>query len=457
MNMPSTVESFMKVNDTKQPFNFFKSLDIANINQEVENLHPSTHEFWENEEIRKELMNYLKEFSRNKRAYDKQTMQQVDATTKEYLRGEYEEIEVGFVDGLFELYKLRENISKTKAEIMSEGFTSSYKQKYGTNLFTNNITFRSSMIEYIMLEKRLELERQKRIEGSLLIYEYLILQHAAMKCILEKKYDTLMNAIIYEKFIAKFMKRRYSQHALVALVRSAMVLANQEFHLAFIVSRNNWRKKIQVIVKNKTEAEKRKLKEMQKPTKEAIKEQVSEELDEQLPGQVSELVVKSALKKSSKNKRKRSTKKKSLSYQGTTEQTVQNLESAEEVSGLTETGEIEETERTSSLPTNVSHDRTSEADTRGVFTIGTRGSFQNRGRGRRPFVRHTGEQDPYDMSIAPMNIYENQVLPIGIHNLSESFRPNLATIQVLSLGTKFIPKWKFEKRNHVFKYFNDFI
>ena len=196
---------------------------------------------------------------------------------------------------------------------------------------------------------------------------------------------------------------------------------------------------------------------MQKPTKEAIKEQVSEEMDEQLPGQVSELVVKSALKKSSKNKRKRSTKKKSLSTQGTTQQTVQNLESAEEVSGLTETGEIEETERTSRLPTNVSQDQTLEADTKGSFTIGTRGSFQNRGRGRRPFVRHTGEQDPYDMSIAPMNIYENQVLPIGIHNLSKSFRPNLATIRVLSLGTKFIPKWKFEKRNNMFKYFNDFI
>ena len=69
----------------------------------------------------------------------------------------------------------------------------------------------------------------------------------------------------------------------------------------------------------------------------------------------------------------------------------------------------------------------------------------------------TGENDPYDMSIAPMFIYENQVLPIGIHNLSKSFRPNLATIRVLSLGTKFIPKWKFEKRNNAFRFFNDFV
>ena len=32
----------------------------------------------------------------------------------------------------------------------------------------------------------------------------------------------------------------------------------------------------------------------------------------------------------------------------------------------------------------------------------------------------TGENDPYDMSIAPIFIYENQMLPIGIYNLSKS-------------------------------------
>ena len=74
-----------------------------------------------------------------------------------------------------------------------------------------------------------------------------------------------------------------------------------------------------------------------------------------------------------------------------------------------------------------------------------RGRGRGRGRGRRAFYRNTGENDPYDMSIAPLNLFENQVVPIGLHNLSKSFRPNISTIRVLSLGTKFIPKWKFEK------------
>ena len=41
-------------------------------------------------------MDFLKEFSRNKKAYDKQTMPEVDQTTKEYMRGEFEEFRSGF-------------------------------------------------------------------------------------------------------------------------------------------------------------------------------------------------------------------------------------------------------------------------------------------------------------------------------------------------------------------------
>ena len=59
-----------------------------------------------------------------------------------------------------------------------------------------------------------------------------------------------------------------------------------------------------------------------------------------------------------------------------------------------------------------------------------RGNGRGRGRGRRSFVRKTGESDPYDMSIAPLNIYENQVIPVGLQNLSKSFRPDLTTIRV---------------------------
>ena len=64
--------------------------------------------------------------------------------------------------------------------------------------------------------------------------------------------------------------------------------------------------------------------------------------------------------------------------------------------------------------------------------------------------------NPYGIDIAPLNIFENQVIPIGVHNLSKSFRPNMATIPVLSLGTKFIPKWRDTNIKNIFRKFGDF-
>ena len=78
-----------------------------------------------------------------------------------------------------------------------------------------------------------------------------------------------------------------------------------------------------------------------------------------------------------------------------------------------------------------------------------------RGAGR-PFVKPLGMNDPYGIDIAPLNIFENQVIPIGVHNLYKSFIPNMATISVLSLGTKFLPKWRDANLKQTSKNFGDF-
>ena len=77
--------------------------------------------------------------------------------------------------------------------------------------------------------------------------------------------------------------------------------------------------------------------------------------------------------------------------------------------------------------------------------------------GDHSLVRQTGESDSYDMPLESLNIYENQVIPVGLHNLSKSFRPNLSTILVLLSGTKFILKLKFKKRSNTLVFFKDFL
>ena len=43
---------------------------------------------------------------------------------------------------------------------------------------------------------------------------------------------------------------------------------------------------------------------------------------------------------------------------------------------------------------------------------------------RRNFTKQSGIFDAYCMNVAPLNIFENQVLPVGLHDISKSFRPN---------------------------------
>ena len=120
-------------------------------------------------------------------------------------------------------------------------------------------------------------------------------------------------------------------------------------------------------------------------------------------------------------------------------------------SGMNELGEI--VENSSSVPPYIplpganiqGTTNTQNAQTPAPNNAAIRGRGGGRGRGRRKFFRQTGESDTYDMSIAPLNIYENQVIPVGLHNLWKSFRPNLSTVRVLSLGTKFIPNGNSKK------------
>ena len=285
--MPKTVEGMMDINKEKVCFNFLKSLEIANINNETLLLHPSAHEFWEEEEIRTKLMEFLVGWSKNPIVYAKvnQKAQYQDEATsalKSNKQNEVEQIEVGFLDGLFEMYKLRNEIAMARAEIISTSSLQGYRHKFGTFLFNSFISFRSTTIDNLIHDKKKELDLYKRIEASRIAYDFFILQHATLKCVLEQKYDELINVTIHDKFIAQHLKRRHSQYTIVALTRSCAVLVNQELLQAFMVRKNNWLKKQKLDLKNKQEMQAKRLLKMQKPTALAIKEQVSVEVDEKL-------------------------------------------------------------------------------------------------------------------------------------------------------------------------------
>ena len=90
-------------------------------------------------------------WSRNPKAYVKKVLHAQDEATHALKSDDIEEneIELGFVDGLFELYKLRCDIEKARAEIMATKILSGYRHSFGAFLFNSFICFRSSTIEKI--------------------------------------------------------------------------------------------------------------------------------------------------------------------------------------------------------------------------------------------------------------------------------------------------------------------
>ena len=73
------------------------------------------HMFWHNKQIRSKFMDYLAVWSKNTVAYKKKSYYDQDSITrKEKEYSDDDIIEVGFVDGLFEMYKLRDEIRKAR-------------------------------------------------------------------------------------------------------------------------------------------------------------------------------------------------------------------------------------------------------------------------------------------------------------------------------------------------------
>ena len=106
----------------------------------MEMLHPSTHEFWDTEELRTKFMDYLAVWSKNSAANLKQGFHCKDSTTTaENFVDDEENIEVGFVDGLFEMFRLREEIKTARSEIIAESVISSYTHKFGSVLLETHL------------------------------------------------------------------------------------------------------------------------------------------------------------------------------------------------------------------------------------------------------------------------------------------------------------------------------
>ena len=146
----------MDINKNGVQLNFLKSLEINNINNEVGQLHPRTQEFWKEDYIWESLLDFQVSWSRNPQANVKKIINAQDDAARALKSDEKQEkeIELGFVDGLFQLYKLKDVTSKKPDQKLGlQKFYLAIVTDLDHFSFNSFICFRFSTIEDLTDEK----------------------------------------------------------------------------------------------------------------------------------------------------------------------------------------------------------------------------------------------------------------------------------------------------------------
>ena len=457
----------------------FRCLEKEAINYETNALHISAHMFFEKEEVKRDFNMILQDFTFKSGANKKvlKLCTTINKRIQNIKSADTSSLELGFVDKFVEVFRLRNKLERISADVMQDKWSQQWQFMWGYELYNRTVLYANPMFEKLFLPIMEERTKQDRIRGSTYMMKSLKAQINALMISMNNDYLTLMNITLFEEVIYKFLDPTSSQFVVVALVRAGMVYANKFLweslifkKLWAIAQEANWNKQ-------KQNQEKRKLEQMQKPTSvqldEKVEELVTERMDSTVPKEVRNILVgsiKSDAFKSSKFPKKYSKKANNKETQRGGEygkrgrrwksKNKDNATSATTPSSTVIADNTAEEKSAEMAPITITIPVSQQlANTAGTpqmvpppFGSGNRG----RGRGRffgkggkrdntgsgRSFTKHSGEFDAYCMDVAPLNIFENQVVPMGLHNLSKIFKPNIATTRVFSLGMKFIPVWK---------------
>ena len=85
-------------------------------------------------------------------------------------------------------------------EVLNQSLLDTYQYSITPTTFKSRNL--KTKIDISKVAKKTELDLYKKMEASRIAYDFLILQHASLKCFLEEKYDKLIYVTIYNQFIA---------------------------------------------------------------------------------------------------------------------------------------------------------------------------------------------------------------------------------------------------------------
>ena len=197
LSLPQTFEELQSIPLDKK-YNFLMSLDRASINKEIQRLGVEALMFWElpkvetalNELCQKWFFSYTGTIDLTE---DKKDADSISATTQPsiVIVGSAKEkkqcVELGFVDKLIQLWKLRKTIQEAKAEISVSGTLA------GEAIMNKTMNYKSSYMQQLFRKRNLMITTEERRLASLNMYENYLCQYKAILLQCEREYELMIN------------------------------------------------------------------------------------------------------------------------------------------------------------------------------------------------------------------------------------------------------------------------
>ena len=110
-------------------------------------------------------------------------------------------VELGFVEKLVELWRLRRRIVEDKAEMMVSGTLAKYSYKAGNVLMNKTLTYRFSYMNKVFKARSKAISMEERHRGAKAMYENYICLYKAILLQCENEYNLMINIRLCQEIV----------------------------------------------------------------------------------------------------------------------------------------------------------------------------------------------------------------------------------------------------------------
>ena len=310
--LPETFEELQKI-PVDKVYNFLMSLDRVSIDKEIERLGVEALMFWELPKVENALNELCQNWFFNDNGahlkgpidiYDDRHGTQITELTPDpstVIVGSVKEkeqcIELGFVDRLIQLWRLRKTILEAKAEMLVSGTLAKYTYRAGEAIMSKTLTYKSSYMSQLFKARNASITKEEKRLAALTMYENFICQYKAILLQCERDFDIMINVTLYQEIVLPFFTIKHGQFAAVALVRSGANKLLRKTWEAFIIRRD----RIVLRDHHKSLANQKKFDHQLKIAQQSAGQQIDNRVDQSLSGLAAKVksIIKDTVKSTS--------------------------------------------------------------------------------------------------------------------------------------------------------------